>query len=80
LAWLPREAEKRCGLRQIGFITSRDRQREPEVSGMNANDPMSAETWDYIRFGAMGVGVVLAFVAVALLGYRVDNRRASRAT
>jgi hypothetical protein len=47
---------------------------------MNANDPMSAETWDYIRFGAMGVGVVLAFVAVALLGYRVDNRRASRAT
>ena len=51
-----------------------DKLYEPEVSGMDAKDPMSAETWDYIRFGAMGVGAILALVAVALLGYRVYRR------
>ena len=50
---------------------------EPEVSGMDAKDTMSAETWKYIRFGALGVGVILALVAVVLLGYRVYGRRAS---
>ena len=51
---------------------------EPEVSGMDAKDTMSAETWDYIHLGALGAGVILALVAVAVLGYHAYRRWAGR--
>jgi hypothetical protein len=54
--------------------------QEPEVSGMDEKDPMSAYQWTTIVAGLLATGTILIGLGAFVLVIRFVRRRVSRAT